>query len=525
MNIKSQNLSGKFSPTKIFSFLLLIIFFYTVILRRPFFGIVADWHHQFLSSSSLQFAINWFREGILNLKFGMFEFPASIEFPTLAQRSLYISYPPGAVLPLFVISKILNTEPNGSILMAYNLMNHFLCAWILGFLALRISKKLWVSLFCAGSYLLWPSTLYWQQNVFFSDQAIILPFLIVWICEFDQSQKGKLLGALQFFAIFYGVLTDWFFVSVVIILLFHRYQKVKNLKRWIQENYPIVLTCLFAATLFLSQLYLLGGFEKIYQKFLDRTAMSEHGKTHASSFWKDFWLGYLGKQYGYASLLFFLTLIILAFKQLFKEKTIGYFSFISFSILLHTFLLRNHSAVHDFSVLKFAPLISLFPLVWYELKTKLSKKIFITGIVLFSLNLTYAHSRWHKMFVRPYSNYLPEMEMIKATSTFADMVFTPHTSIMSQPWRSMKLIRQISTLSDVGGLVPQARVNLLLIRLKSCEEFFDDFSNYCQSNGISFNENTRGSRVYIMTQEQFRELLKTEFRDRKICKIVTDDIY
>lgn len=525
MNLNTSKKMGKISPAIIFSFFLLIIFFYTVWLRNDFFGIVSDWHHQFLSSSTLQFALNWYREGILNLKFGMFEFPASIEFPTLADRSLYISYPPGTVIPFYFLCKLLNQEPSGPILMAFNLFNHFACAWILGFFTLKMTKKLWLAIFCGALYLLWPSTLYWQQNVFFSDQAIILPFLIVWFCEFFSEQKTKFLFWLQLTAIFYGALTDWFFVSVVVILCIHRYLKIKNVKQWLKNIAPILSVCIFAAILFLTQLYLLGGFEKIYQKFLDRTAISDHGKENAKIFWKDFWLNYLGKQYGYGALIFFLTIFFFAFKELWRNKIISAVGFLSFTILLHSFLLRNHTAVHDFSALKFAPVISLFPLFWFLMKEQVKRGIFLGVTILFILNVGFAHSRWHKMFVRPYSNFLPEMEMIKATATYADMIYTPHTSIMSQPWRSMKLIRRIKNFSDIDGLVPGARINLLLIRLKSCEEFFDDFSSYASQNGIQFNENARGSRLYIMSRETYHEVLKTSFKDRKMCKLVSDEIY
>jgi hypothetical protein len=117
------------------AFLLFIIaigiFKYTVRIREPWFGTLSLRLHQRASGSTLKFSKNWYREGLLDLKFGMIENPKSVEFPTLLSREPYTSYPPGAILPIYIISKLRRHEPTPSLLMKYNLLNHLFIAFFL----------------------------------------------------------------------------------------------------------------------------------------------------------------------------------------------------------------------------------------------------------------------------------------------------------------------------------------------------------------------------------------------------------
>jgi hypothetical protein len=452
----------------------------------------------------------------------MFELPLSIDSATFETRNLYISYPPGCVLPIFLISKLLNIEPNAHILMSYNLFNQLACSLILTLMSFKLTRITWLAILTGSAYLLWPSTLYWQQNVFFSDQAIILPFLIVWYCEFSENKWAK---KLQLFFIFYGALTDWFFVSVVSIIVIFRFFNFKyDFKKTFKSILPILIIVAIAALLFLAQIYSLNGFSKIYQKFLDRTAISTEGSEKAGVFWKQFWLGYLSKQFGYIALLFFVGGFITVFTFFKKNQIFQVIGFIACSILLHSFLLRNHTAVHDFSALKFASFISLIPILYPFFKENWKRPILFFVSFLFIANLALSHWRWHKMFVMNYSNYYPEKILVKEHTEFQDMVFNPHISESTQPWRSMKVLKQVNDFHQIQP-ISGARINLLIIRRPHCQDFFDKFSEYANKESITFFTNSRQSRLYQFSIQDLEKMKLTFSADQKFCQYLTDEIF
>ena len=110
-----------------------LIFEYTVAIRRPWFGVLSsdELALQWPSGLMLTFVQNWYEEGPIRLRFGMLRNPPSIEFQDLADRGSYLSYPCGAVVTLYIWTKLLARSPTPAELMRFNLMNHFLIAWVL----------------------------------------------------------------------------------------------------------------------------------------------------------------------------------------------------------------------------------------------------------------------------------------------------------------------------------------------------------------------------------------------------------
>ena len=176
------------------------LFKYSVTIRKPWFGILASsphdptGHHQWLTGSTIVFTNNWLEEGPLKLKFGLFQNPKSIE--TESNRHPYGSYPPGTIIPIYLLAKLTGQDATPSLVMSYNLATHLLISITLSFTAFYILKKLKVdntqaliaSTFPALIQFLLPHPLYHHQNAYFSDQAIILPyvlFLLLEIIRFD----------------------------------------------------------------------------------------------------------------------------------------------------------------------------------------------------------------------------------------------------------------------------------------------------------------------------------------------------
>lgn len=79
--------------------LILGLFATSVQLRAPWRGELGLRHHQWLTASTLLFSKNWYREGVVPLRMMMLKEPRSGEAQSIAERSPYVSFPPGAVCP------------------------------------------------------------------------------------------------------------------------------------------------------------------------------------------------------------------------------------------------------------------------------------------------------------------------------------------------------------------------------------------------------------------------------------------
>jgi hypothetical protein len=81
--------------------LISVCFGYFCFYNNVFTGHEAQDTHIWLSASTVKFVNNWLQEWPLKLHFIMYEYPDSIEFNSLAERGAYISYPPGAMVPIY----------------------------------------------------------------------------------------------------------------------------------------------------------------------------------------------------------------------------------------------------------------------------------------------------------------------------------------------------------------------------------------------------------------------------------------
>jgi hypothetical protein len=374
------------------------VFSYTLEARRPWFGKLSPEHHQWLTGSTVKFAKNWWREGALKLKFTMFENPASAEFPTLDSRDAYISYPPGTIIPIYIAARLTGREPGPSLVMSYNLLNHFLIALFLGLIVLVILLDVGFGVPCSLVFalipitleLLMPAPLYWHQNVFFSDQAVMLPIVLFLFLEAlrDSSPGGKAplngyarrsVSTLQVLVFFYGVLTDWLFLFIAAAVFIKRVlcgeygKRVKGL---------LVRTLLFwlpaSAALAVFALQLSFFHYDIVGKFLFRSGMSPEGSSYAAGFFRTFWNGHVAEGYGRPAvyLLWFScgVCVLLLLRSLYgyfskrgkdehSRKIIYMAAVFTLPFFVQVYAFRNHATIHDFSALKFSLTLAVVPFV------------------------------------------------------------------------------------------------------------------------------------------------------------------
>ena len=483
------------------------VFEYTKEIRKPYFGELSDGLHVWLSASTLKFAKNWYREGPLNLRFGLFENPASIEFPDLSSREPYLSYPPGSVIPIYLLSVITGNEPSIPLIMDYNLSNHFLIAFFLALMIFIFLRQIKVDLVNSFLFaiipilleLLLPAPLYWHQNVFFSDQAVILPFVLYIFLEVIQDGlKDRYMHffcILQNLVLFYGFLTDWLFIfiagTVYIKRIFEGKIKVsRNISHFFKESFKFWLAPIIAVIIYLYQLYSFSGFSKVLNRVIFRTGISNDGQNIPSGygpFLHHFIEGY--GDFGYYALVFALVILIILVLFILSEKVLK--KNIDFKIkrictlmaillipcILQVLVFRNHSLLHDFSVLKFSVPLATIPFVLapislylilksyiniHSIKVNLRKNlkadlglllIFILMFTVSGVYLVNEHHNYKNFFKEGDGYYELVGNSIQKNTNFSDIVFSPNFDIPYNPPQklslSMKRVYKINSIEDI----------------------------------------------------------------------------
>ena len=415
---------------------LLVVVFVAVFLGGlRYIGTLSAGHHQWLTAETMKFTENWVEDGIQSDNFLTLEIPKSIEYAEITNRGIYSSYPIGSEIPIFFFKKLLPNTNTLKIIHIYGYVNLFLVAVLIYFFVIlsRIDTKEGIPIFAliAGiSYLLLPSTKYWHSLVYFADQAIVLPFMLILFSELlIRRYNKKNAKYLQSIFLFWGMTIDYFTLPLVTILTLFRFISPLN-----EENrLKFIDICLLFAPIFLALgMQLLVLYENnlilpLYNNFLFRAGLNSEGSKLITSFFRQFFLGNLGI---FPFAIYCICLIIgisfLFYKKNLAGNIIGLIGLLACS--LQVLLLRNHSVIHDFSALKFyAPICFLFfgyfPGVLYNYYSKpfSISKVFIVAFLLLILSLSIFAEK--KRFEPPSPEYPNNKlaEYLRLNSKFEDV--------------------------------------------------------------------------------------------------------
>lgn len=466
------------------------IFLFTVKIRHPWFGSYTGNAHEWLTGSNLKFANNWLMDGPWNDKFGMWENLPSPEFPTLDSRGSYISYPPGAVLPIYLLSLLTHQNPGVSLVMAYNLLNHFLIALFLALSVFAFLRNLKLDYRIAAAFsvipilleLLLPSPLYFHQNVFFSDQAVILPFVLVLFMEIvRENLEGRwrtFLDLCQSLIFFYGVLTDWFLIFVWFFFYLKRLLDgqipAKKPSLFLMESLKFAAAPLIGIALFVVQVVwvfnadLGAAYDGFKYLFLYRAGVSEEGSSFA--YYYRAISEHIQSGYGpwgiwlvWSGVLFFVigAVYLLGAKKAKWDvpgelKKIVLLAFvIAGPCLAQIAFFKNHSVVHSFSVLKLSVLISILPFVLmplfmgYLIKKYLAANVqkiilvlLLTAIVSAGFYVAKTHPLYQNFFSRNDRDPYEFGKSVKRSTGPDDIVFSPDLQIAANPPQQLSLSRK-----------------------------------------------------------------------------------
>lgn len=483
----------------------LILFSFTLNMRSPWRSFIDRGNHQWLTASSIKFVNNWLKEGIWTLKFAMLENPNSVEFSSLEEREIYPSYPPGSILPIYYIAKISGLkEITPMHVMKYNLLNHFLLAFYCSLLLFIYLRK--IGFDQLNSFLLSllpqiiviynPATFYFLQNVYFSDQAILVYFVLFILLEFVRVSRlpsqSRILNILQLIIIFAGTLTDWFFIFIVFtvwILRLIRGEYGARFWKIISGSIKLWLPGIIALILFGIQLYDLNVLTLLKYKFLCRTGLDCEYGDRAAHFFEDVWLQHFVNGYGKAALfliwlgvgVFLFAVLSYFVKKALKNNKIFTNSLLLLSLslvpcFLQMYFFRNHSVVHRFSILKLVVPLSFLPVLIPVIITsifgknivecKLNKQLklspLVSILVVIVVIICVQKKEFYLRLFPENSNKLCKLgNFVKNNTDFDDLVFSFDVEALSNPpillSYTQKRIYKISSMDDIYDKVAKLK--------------------------------------------------------------------
>jgi hypothetical protein len=489
--------------------------------NNAFSGYDARGNHIWLSASTVKFVNNWLKEGPLRLKFIMYEYPDSIEFKSLVERMAYISYPPGTIIPPYILAKLLGKNEIQVGFIKQFLKIKFLfdtlmvCLIIYSILrrTLRLNSRTMpaaVSIIFSLCWMCLPNNLYYLRNVYFSDQCIITIVLVFVLLEIYDNYFSKkstrtflryFYFSLKFLVSLFGVLTDWYFLFVLlvswlikIVPLFKTKKAIKNI---LLSSAIYVFPVFLGIGLFILQIITIPGFENIilrkikYRTFDTSVIQGNKLLVVAKHFISAYSIGFC-----FIAALVILSLYVfiknLKNKMFLKEykSLFDIILLICVPPFLQVLVLQQHSAVHEFSMLKFAlPIICSFvllPVMLLDLKglkkakfavllenNNESKKIFISVLFLcfiFSSILVFgmvnANTDYYISRMGISESYERE-NLIRSNYDYNDVYFSFTESIEGNPPQylaiSKKLIHKINNVSDIDILFPSLSIGARIL--------------------------------------------------------------
>lgn len=362
--------------------------------------------HIWLSGSTIKYVNHWLEEGPSNLHYTCYEDYPSVEFTDISMREPYISYPTGSTLFVYTIARLVGCEK-----IDISFLKHM--QWILlgletvlfaVFIYLFVSKqfvrasseKIFMAVSLAIVWCCMPGNVWYMANVFFADQCVILWVMLFLLLEYlttaivKDPRKLFVIRVLNAFVIYMGVLTDYYFwvlifVTVAVHVLHHCVRR-NTCKEMVRDILWYVIPSLCAVCCFMWQLSFTDGwFDILMMKAKQRT-----GLTHDRSI-------ILGLGYGFVCcfgghsfirgafiglwmcVIGFVLYSVLRSKKLqniFAEEQQMIVVVGTVSPLLQMLLLNDHSAAHEFSMLKlFWPFAMSTLLVTYWLNQKQQIKV------------------------------------------------------------------------------------------------------------------------------------------------------
>ena len=412
----------------------------TVALRMPWFGILSHQSHQWLSASTLKFAENWRAEGAFALGFRLLENPRSIEFPTLASREPYFSYPPGAVVPVWLwgLAKGSALEPGD--VMIVNLLVQLLVAVLVFALALTVLRGrqqsppvpiALLALMPAVLELTLAAPVYYHLAAFWADQAILPLFLGVVLLEAHRPWRDSPTGkdAAMALLLFAACLTDWLSLSLIAVLA------VVRLRRGERAGSVAVMLGLPAALafgLFAVQVLSLEGQAALVDKLMERAALGGSDRL-------PYLLTFVSHDVTWPAAVAWAGLLVLAVRSWWRREAGGEtLVLLAVPCVLHWLALPQHAQFHGFTVLKAIPFLGIAAMRYLP-ASRAAARIAAAATLVLGIHGVVKGLGWFSD--RPLPNH-DTLQWLRAEARYDDVVLSPCFAVPALPPQELATARK-----------------------------------------------------------------------------------
>jgi hypothetical protein len=198
------------------------VWIYSVQLRLAYMNQIPVYDADGVTAEGHMWARMWWDEGPLNLWFATPRAPRSIETPTLADRKLYESWPPGAFIPIYLVAKLLGLEPSVPMVNWINATLHGLIALTAALIAFHLALLNRLSDLVGGVLALcvsFPILLSSGLIYIFSQIYDVVTAVLIWTAIFillevlfyrsRSLRHRQLIASIQLATIFCAFFVDW----------------------------------------------------------------------------------------------------------------------------------------------------------------------------------------------------------------------------------------------------------------------------------------------------------------------------
>ncbi|MCR5343090.1 MAG: hypothetical protein K6E70_06995 [Butyrivibrio sp.] len=338
------------------------------------------------SASTIKYVNIWLEEGAASMHFTACENYRSIEFQSFNDRIPFISYPSGHIFLVWLCAKLcgrsfINISFVKHLQMVLFAIESMLFSSFIFVLLLKHRIGSWLSriIIPACTVVLWmllPVNAWYMPNVFFTDQSVIFYVMLflfleelIYVPELKEHKvQNIIVRVLHFLTIYCGILTDYYFWILAFFVFLMRmigmFLNKKSIKEIFVSALKYAVPVVFAVSTFILQLSFVDGWlDTLQYKLKFRTGGGDSLSAIVSRLIENFTSSFTQEQRSFMIYLclFQLAAIVISFltlqkgkriRTLFVNNDIALIIAAYASVVFQIIMLKNHSAVHEFSMMK-----------------------------------------------------------------------------------------------------------------------------------------------------------------------------
>ena len=458
--------------------------------------------HVWLSGSTIKFVNEWLNDGVCADFFTFFESPASIEYPDLSSRSPYCSYPTYWALGLFLAARLRGLHfITVSFLKKYALLcfmaESILLAWFVYFWFKDAMKCSWSAAIVPAflTSIFWsvlPVNVWFQINVFWVDQAVLLPIFIIIFLDYIDSRKDthllskKIVYTLKATVIIVGVLTEYYFWTFIFLLFLLRIIRMFLVKEAIRDiliegiRYALPVTA-GLGLFFLQLVHTPDFFLQLRDRFFVQTGENDQVNLYHSIY--EHFRRAIADQSDFRAIIVIVVIIVTyllaaaitvrnnGFKALLISPACSIIIVGIGAPIIQIMLLKHHAANHEYPMTKIGWCLAMTIPVMSVMTAKLVERIHnnrmqtmgicfstIACVLILIMVTGQPLCIQHYLDIADYQETHALAEIVHERAEYNDVYYSFTSPIKTNPPENlsiaMKEIHQIDTPEDINGLFP-----------------------------------------------------------------------